>query len=244
MAIRFRPKARRPAPNSELVVNYYPVHLARTPLTDVNVGSVVRTLLETTAREMAVQYAQLQQVYDSAFVETSTGDSLDKVVALVDVRRLRRRPSGRPRALCPPSGLAGRDHHSDRHSRDGRQDRALSHDQRGHAAAVARERRGAGAGRDAAHRDARCARADGAGARHRRHRLGDQRGADLPRGRTTRRTPSCARAHAAPSTPPVVARWTRCASAWKAFRSSAPSRQRNSPTRWCRRPESCGSTSP
>ena len=100
MAIRFRPKARRPAPNSTLIVNYYPVHLARTPLTDVNVGSVVRTLLETTAREMAVQYAQVQQVYDSAFVETSTGDSLDKVVALVDVRRLR--PANRSAACALP----------------------------------------------------------------------------------------------------------------------------------------------
>ena len=103
VAIRFRPKARRPAPNSALVVNYYPVHLARTPLTDVNVGSVVRTLLETTAREMAVQYAQLQQVYDSAFVETSTGASLDKVVALVDVRRLRAgHPVGRVRFARRP----------------------------------------------------------------------------------------------------------------------------------------------
>jgi hypothetical protein len=103
VAIRFRPKARRPAPNSKLVVNYYPVHLARTPLTDVNVGSVVRTLLETTAREMAVQYAQLQQVYDSAFVETSTSDSLDKVVALVDVRRLRAgHPVGRVRFARRP----------------------------------------------------------------------------------------------------------------------------------------------
>ena len=103
VAIRFRPKARRPAPNSELVVNYYPVHLARTPLTDVNVGSVVRTLLETTAREMAVQYAQLQQVYDSAFVETSEAASLDKVVALVDVRRLRAgHPVGRVRFARRP----------------------------------------------------------------------------------------------------------------------------------------------
>jgi uncharacterized phage protein gp47/JayE len=103
VAIRFRPKARRPAPNSELVVNYYPVHLARTPLTDVNVGSVVRTLLETTAREMAVQYAQLQQVYDSAFVETAEGASLDKVVALVDVRRLRAgHPVGRVRFARRP----------------------------------------------------------------------------------------------------------------------------------------------
>jgi uncharacterized phage protein gp47/JayE len=69
----------------------------------VNVGSVTRTLLETMAREMAVQYAQLQQVYDSAFVETAEGASLDKAVALVDVRRLRAgHPVGRVRFARRP----------------------------------------------------------------------------------------------------------------------------------------------
>jgi hypothetical protein len=116
MAIRFRPKARRPAPGTTLVVNYYPVHLPPTPLTDINVGSVVRTLLETTAREMAVQYAQLRQVYDGAFVETAEGGSLEKTVALVDVRRLRAghpigrvrfsRRSGSPGEITLPNGTA------------------------------------------------------------------------------------------------------------------------------------------
>jgi hypothetical protein len=69
-----------------------------TPLTDVNVGSVVRTLLETVSRELATQYQQLQLVYDSAFVETAKGDSLDKVVALVDTVRLRQgHPVGKVR---------------------------------------------------------------------------------------------------------------------------------------------------
>ncbi|UFN46889.1 baseplate J/gp47 family protein [Roseomonas sp. OT10] len=104
VAIRFRPKAKRPAPNSLLTVNYYPVHLPRTPLTDVNAGSVVRTLLETAAREIAVQYAQLREVYDSAFVETAKDASLDKVVALVDVRRLRAgHPVGRVRFARRPN---------------------------------------------------------------------------------------------------------------------------------------------
>lgn len=116
VAIRFRPRARRPAPNSVLTVNYYPVHLPRTPLTDISVGSVVRTLLETVSREMAVQHVQLRRVYDSAFVETAEGASLDKVVALVDVRRLRaghavgrvrfaRRP-GSPGEITIPIGTA------------------------------------------------------------------------------------------------------------------------------------------
>jgi uncharacterized phage protein gp47/JayE len=87
-AIRFRDGGRRPLPNTDLTVNYYPVQTPPVPLNDLNVGSVVRTLLETVALEMAVMYQQLQVVYDSAFLETAEGRSLDKVVALVGVRRL------------------------------------------------------------------------------------------------------------------------------------------------------------
>ena len=54
---------------------------------------MVRTLLETIARELAVLYAQLDLSYDSAFVETATGSSLDRVVALLGIRRYR---AGRP----------------------------------------------------------------------------------------------------------------------------------------------------
>ena len=89
VAIRWRERGQRPAPGTTLTVNYYPEQTRPTPLTDINVGSAVRTLLETAAREIAVQYQQLQIVYDSAFVETAKGSSLDKVAALVDTRRLR-----------------------------------------------------------------------------------------------------------------------------------------------------------
>lgn len=87
--IRFRPEGRRPAPGSWLEVNYYPVHTDPVPLTDVNVGSVVRTLMETVAREMALVQQQLQRVYDSAFVDTAEAGALDRVVALVGVSRIR-----------------------------------------------------------------------------------------------------------------------------------------------------------
>lgn len=86
--IRFREAGRKPVPGSTLTVNYYPVHTDPVPLTDLNVGSVCRTLLETFAREMAVAYLHLESVYDSAFLGTATGSSLDRVVALVGVRRL------------------------------------------------------------------------------------------------------------------------------------------------------------
>jgi uncharacterized phage protein gp47/JayE len=91
--IRFRDGGRRPLPGTTLTVNYYPVQTAPVPLTDLNVGSVVRTLLESVARELAVTYQQLGKVYDSAFIDTATGTSLDRVVALVGVTRL---PPDRP----------------------------------------------------------------------------------------------------------------------------------------------------
>lgn len=97
-ALRFRPRRRQPAPGTTLTVNYYPLRTRPTPLTDINVGSVVRTLLETVARELAGQYLQLQRVYESAFVGTARGTSLDNVVALVGVRRLKRgHPVGQAR---------------------------------------------------------------------------------------------------------------------------------------------------
>ena len=92
-AIRFRESGRRPTPGTVLTVNYYPVQTAPVPLTDLNVGSVVRTLVETIARELAVTYLHLEHVYESAFVDTADGDSLDKVVALIGVSRL---PAGFP----------------------------------------------------------------------------------------------------------------------------------------------------
>lgn len=87
-AIRFREGGRRPVPGSTLLVNYYPVQADPAPLTDLNVGSVTRTLVETIARELALSYLHLEQVYNSAFLDTAEGSSLDKVVALVGLRRL------------------------------------------------------------------------------------------------------------------------------------------------------------
>jgi uncharacterized phage protein gp47/JayE len=92
-AIRFRDGGRRPIPDTPLTVNYYPVQAPPAPINDLNTGSVVRTLLETVAFEMAMTYQHLDQIYRSAFLETAEGRSLDKVVALVGIRRL---PAGFP----------------------------------------------------------------------------------------------------------------------------------------------------
>jgi uncharacterized phage protein gp47/JayE len=111
--IRFRDGGRKPIPGSSLTVNYYPVQTAPVPLTDLNVGSVVRTVLESVARELAVTYLRLQKVYDSAFLDSAEDTSLDRVVALVGVSRLpadhpvvkvtfARRPDSAGRITVPP----------------------------------------------------------------------------------------------------------------------------------------------
>lgn len=55
---------------------------------DLEVGGVLRTLLETVALEVAGVYAQLDAVYRSGFVETADGRSLDQVVALLGIERV------------------------------------------------------------------------------------------------------------------------------------------------------------
>lgn len=92
-AIRFRPDGRRPPAGSTVTVNYYPYQTRPVPVTDLNVGSVVRTLLESVARELALQELLLDRVYRSAFLDTAEGSSLDKVVALVGATRI---PAGTP----------------------------------------------------------------------------------------------------------------------------------------------------
>lgn len=115
-AIAFRKGGRTPVPGSELTLNYYPVQTDPVPLTDLNVGSVTRTLLETFARELALAYLNLQRVYDSAFLDSATASSLDKVVALVGVSRLAAghpvakvrftRGPGAPGRITVPAGTA------------------------------------------------------------------------------------------------------------------------------------------
>lgn len=59
----------------------------RVALADVTEGSVVRTLVEAFAHELAVAYEQLGAVYRLGYLETATGKALDQVVALVGLTR-------------------------------------------------------------------------------------------------------------------------------------------------------------
>ncbi|MBT2498630.1 hypothetical protein J7E25_05940, partial [Agromyces sp. ISL-38] len=88
-AVVFRENGRKPIPGSVLTVNYYPVQIVRpVPLTDLNVGSVIRTVLEAVGRQVAQDEQYLDLIYRSAFLASAEGPSLDKVVALIGVSRL------------------------------------------------------------------------------------------------------------------------------------------------------------
>lgn len=56
-------------------------------LSDYEVGSVTRTLQESFAWEMAALYEKMNLVYLSAFVDTAEGGHLDKVVAILGLKR-------------------------------------------------------------------------------------------------------------------------------------------------------------
>jgi uncharacterized phage protein gp47/JayE len=57
------------------------------PLTDLNIGSVTRTLSEAVGREIATVYQEINQAYLAGFVDTATGVSLDLVVSILGVVR-------------------------------------------------------------------------------------------------------------------------------------------------------------
>lgn len=56
-------------------------------LTDFEEGSVVRSLYESFAYELALLYEQLDLVYQAGFVDTAEGAHLDRVVAVLGIKR-------------------------------------------------------------------------------------------------------------------------------------------------------------
>lgn len=57
-------------------------------LTDVNPGSVTRTLVEAFGRELAEAHARLSFIYEMGYIDTATGESLDFLVALLGQKRV------------------------------------------------------------------------------------------------------------------------------------------------------------
>src|SRR5262249_26433580 len=86
-SVVWQPGGLKPEDETVFYVDYLRRDGTQSPLTDINVGSVTRTLGEAIGREIATVYQQIQLAYLSGFVDTATGQALDLVVSILDVRR-------------------------------------------------------------------------------------------------------------------------------------------------------------
>lgn len=85
-ALLWLPEGSRPDDETVFHVDYTRRD-ARSPLSDINIGSVTRTLSEAIGREIATVYQQINEAYLAGFVDTARGLSLDRVVAILGVKR-------------------------------------------------------------------------------------------------------------------------------------------------------------
>jgi len=76
----------RPKDETLFYVDYFRRE-SRSPISDINVGSVARTLAEAVGREIATVYEQINQAYRSGFIDTAEGKSLDLVVSILGLSR-------------------------------------------------------------------------------------------------------------------------------------------------------------
>jgi uncharacterized phage protein gp47/JayE len=74
----------RPDDGTKFIVTYKP---ERAEITDTSPGSVVRTILEAIGREIEYLNLLIEQAYYSGFIDTSSGEALDLVVAILGMRR-------------------------------------------------------------------------------------------------------------------------------------------------------------
>jgi uncharacterized phage protein gp47/JayE len=77
--------------NSVFLVQY--TFTKSSGITDVNPGSVVRTIVEAISREMENFYLQLEKAYFSGFLDTAEGSALDLVVSILGIKRKPPQPS-------------------------------------------------------------------------------------------------------------------------------------------------------
>jgi len=85
-AVEWDENGTRPDDDTDFRVDYFRPN-SRSPLTDINVGSVTRTLSEAVSREINTVYEQINLAYLSAFIDTATGRSLELVVAILGITR-------------------------------------------------------------------------------------------------------------------------------------------------------------
>lgn len=75
----------RPDENSIFEISY--LFNNNSGLTDVNTGSVLRTIVEGISKEIESLYNEMESVYKDGFIETSSGTSLDNVVSILGIKR-------------------------------------------------------------------------------------------------------------------------------------------------------------
>ena len=78
-SIAWLPKGINPLDGTTFYVDYFRPN-TQSPLTDINIGSVTRTLTEAIGREIQTVYQEIYRAYVSGFVDTAQGQSLDHVV--------------------------------------------------------------------------------------------------------------------------------------------------------------------
>lgn len=87
-AVVWQPGGNQPDDETIFYVDYFrPASQSRSPLSDINVGSVTRTLSEAIGREIATVYQQVNRAYLSGFIDTAEGQALDLVVSILGVKR-------------------------------------------------------------------------------------------------------------------------------------------------------------
>ncbi len=85
-AVEWVTNATLPDDNTTFHVDYARLS-SRSPLTDINVGSVTRTLSEAIGREISTVYQQINLAYLSGFIDTAAGRSLELVVSILGITR-------------------------------------------------------------------------------------------------------------------------------------------------------------
>lgn len=85
-AVVWQEGGQKPQDETRFYVDYFRPN-SRSPLTDINVGSVTRTLGEAIGREIGTVYQQINRAYQSGFIDTAEGKALDFVVAILGVTR-------------------------------------------------------------------------------------------------------------------------------------------------------------
>ena len=81
--------ANLPDEGSRFYINYYMANVEPV-LSDINVGSLTRTLSEAFARELAAMSQQILLVYNSGFLNTARGTALDQVVSILGEKYARK----------------------------------------------------------------------------------------------------------------------------------------------------------